>query len=86
MTGPDTFSALGCNSAVALILAGQIDAGQCDPNALCGVTFCDYEALEIARQINTGCGDARPLEALGLLPEVAKAIAGAINTATEERK
>ncbi|MDA9539640.1 hypothetical protein ACM41_26430 [Bradyrhizobium sp. CCBAU 21362] len=83
MTDPNAFSALGCNSAVAVILAGQIDAGRSDANEICGVSFCDYEALEIARQVNGGRGEAQPLEALGLLPELANAIAGAINARSD---
>lgn len=86
MTSPDTFSALGCNSAVATILARQVDAGQSDANELCGIDFCDFVAMEIARQINGRSGDVRPFEALGLLPELAKAIAGAINAAAEKGK
>lgn len=86
MTDPSNFSGLGCNHAVAIILARQIDAGQCDPNALCGVSFCDYEAVEIARQVNSGLGSTQPLEALGVLPELAKAIAGAINAISKEQQ
>ncbi|MDF0495378.1 hypothetical protein [Bradyrhizobium yuanmingense] len=85
MTDPNTFSGLGCNPALAVILARQVDAGRCDPNEICGPSFCDYEALEIARQINGRKGEAQGLEALGIFPELAKAIAGAIDTAAEER-
>lgn len=77
MTDPSSLT--GCNPAVALILARQIDAGRSDPNEICGVVFCDYEAMEIARQINNHSGSAQHLEGLGMLPELANAIATAIN-------
>lgn len=66
------------------MLARQIDTGRSDANEICGVNFCDYEAVEIARQINGRRGEAQPLEALGLLPELAKAIAGAINARSDQ--
>lgn len=86
MTDPNTFSGLGCNPAVAIILARQVDAGRCDPNEICGASFCDYEALEIARQVNDRKGNAQTLEVLGMPSELATAISGAINTAAQERE
>jgi hypothetical protein len=77
MTDPNALT--GCDPAVAIILARQIDAGRSDANEICGFVFCDYEALEIARQINSGRGSALDLEGLGMLPELAHAIAAAIN-------
>lgn len=84
MTDPAKLAGCG-NPAIAAILARDIDAGKSDASQYVGPCFTDYQGLAIQGQINSGKGDALALSHMMILPELADALAKAINAAALER-
>jgi len=83
MTDPAKLAGCG-NPGIARILADHIDAGRSDATAYVGPCFADFQGVAIQNQINAGEGDAEALRQLMILPELASAIATAINAASKE--
>lgn len=79
MTDVETLTIAGCDPAIAAIIVADIKGGWGDAVSYCGPSFADYQARALEEAISSGHCDADALEQLGIMPELAKALAGAIN-------
>jgi hypothetical protein len=79
MTNTDQLVLGGCDPAIAEILVRDIERGWSDAVAYVGPQFADFEGLAIEQMIRKRKGDALALEQLGIAPQLAKALADAIN-------
>jgi hypothetical protein len=79
MTDPNALTIAGCDPAIAAIIAADIDFGWSDATQYVGPAFADFQGRAIEDAINNQQCDVLALEQLGIMPELARAIAGAIN-------
>lgn len=85
MTDPASLVSSGCDPVAAAIIAADIDFGWSDATAYCGPAFADYAARAIEDAINNQECDAAALEQVGIMPELALAITGAIKAKRTRR-
>lgn len=85
MTDPASLVSSGCDPVAAAVIAADIDFGWGDATAYCGPAFADFQARAIENAINNQECDASALEQVGIMPELARAIAGAINAKRTRR-
>lgn len=84
MTDAQALTVAGCDPAVAAVIAADIDFGWSDGAAYCP-SFVDWQARAIEDAINNQQCDAFALEQIGIMPELARALAAAINAKRTRR-
>ncbi|WP_028136320.1 hypothetical protein [Bradyrhizobium japonicum] len=85
MTDPASLVSSGCDPAAAAVIAADIDFGWSDAAAYCGPAFADFQARAIEEAINNQHCDVSALEQVGIMPELALAITGAIKAKRTRR-